>query len=108
MSGPDADANKHVFRMIQKLPFSYPGIDADVRRLGVLLNEVFELAELKFSGRLALLNLACGRADETGVLDCASGIVVPLQDGSNLYVIPRSATTSLVPSVVEVFGDGSQ
>lgn len=54
--------------MIQRLPFSYPGIEGDVGRLGVLLGEVFAVAGVSFSGRLAVLNLACGRADETGVL----------------------------------------
>jgi hypothetical protein len=58
-------------RMIQKLPFTHEGTDGDVRRLVVLLGEVFALAELRFSGRLALLNLACGRADETGALAAA-------------------------------------
>jgi SAM-dependent methyltransferase len=57
--------------MIQRLPFSYEGIDGDIRRLGVLLGEVFGLAELRFGGRVAVLNLACGRADETGVLSAA-------------------------------------
>ncbi|MDP4996259.1 MAG: hypothetical protein NWQ16_08575, partial [Akkermansiaceae bacterium] len=54
--------------MIQRLPFSYAGIDGDMGRLGVLLGEVFALAGVGFSGKLAVLNLACGRADETGVL----------------------------------------
>lgn len=54
--------------MIQKLPFSYEGIDGDISRLGVLLSGVFGLAETRFAGKLAVLNLACGRADETGVL----------------------------------------
>lgn len=54
--------------MIQKLPFSYEGIDGDIRRLEVLLGEVFALTKTGFSGKLAVLNLACGRADETGVL----------------------------------------
>ena len=55
-------------RMIQKLPFSYEGTDGDIHRLAVLLGEVLALAAVKFSGKLAVLNLACGRADETGVL----------------------------------------
>ncbi len=54
--------------MIQKLPFSYDGIEGDVRRLGILLHEVFSLANVTFGGKLAVLNLACGRADETQVL----------------------------------------
>lgn len=58
-------------RMIQRLPFSYEGIDGDIRRLGVLLKEVFALAGVKFFGKLAVLNLACGRADETGALAAA-------------------------------------
>ena len=57
--------------MIQRLPFSYEGIDGDIRRLEVLLEEVFTLAGLRFSGKVAVLNLACGRADETGVLAAA-------------------------------------
>jgi SAM-dependent methyltransferase len=67
-----------VSRMIQRLPFSYEGIDADIHRLGVLLGDVFALAVVGFSGRLAVLNLACGRADETGVLAEA---VAPAQVG---------------------------
>jgi 2-polyprenyl-3-methyl-5-hydroxy-6-metoxy-1,4-benzoquinol methylase len=57
--------------MIQRLPFSYEGIDGDIRRLGVLLKEVFALAGMEFPGKVAVLNLACGRADETGVLAAA-------------------------------------
>ncbi len=57
--------------MIQRLPFSYDGIDGDIRRLGDLLGEVLTLVEVEFSGKLAVLNLACGRADETGVLAAA-------------------------------------
>ena len=64
--------------MIQKLPFSYEGTDADVQRLAVLLGEVFALAGLRFSGKLAVLNLACGRADETGALAAA---VAPAEMG---------------------------
>jgi SAM-dependent methyltransferase len=57
--------------MNQRLPFSYPGISADIFRLGDFLGEVFQVADLHFAGRLAVLNLACGRADETGVLAAA-------------------------------------
>ena len=64
--------------MIQRLPFSFEGIDGDIRRLGTLLDEVFRLAELRFAGKLAVLNLACGRADETGVLAAA---VAPAEIG---------------------------
>ena len=54
--------------MIQRLPFSYDGINGDIRRLGILLRHAFTIADLDFSEKLAVLNLACGRADETGVL----------------------------------------
>ena len=57
--------------MIQKLPFSYEGIDGDILRLGVLLRDVFALVEMRFAGKIAVLNLACGRADESGVLAAA-------------------------------------
>ena len=65
-------------RMIQKLPFSHEGTDADIKRLRVLLGEVFALCGLRFSGKLAVLNLACGRADETGALSAA---VAPAEIG---------------------------
>lgn len=54
--------------MIQQLPFSYDGIDGDIRRLGVLLKDSFSVVEMSFDGKISVLNLACGRADETGVL----------------------------------------
>ncbi|MFD2255331.1 hypothetical protein ACFSSA_01465 [Luteolibacter algae] len=57
--------------IIQRLPFSYEGIDGDIQRLGALLKHAFTTAGLRFSGRLSILNLACGRADETGVLSTA-------------------------------------
>ena len=73
--------------MIQRLPFSYEGIAGDIRRLGVLLKEVFALAGVKFSGKVALLNLACGRADETGVLAAA---LAPAEVGFYLGMDLRS------------------
>lgn len=57
--------------MIQRLPFSYDGIDADIRRLGQFLHETFAKAGIRLTGRISVLNLACGRADETGVLAAA-------------------------------------
>lgn len=57
--------------MIQKIPFSYEGIESDVRRLARFLGEVLVLAGIQFSGKLAVCNLACGRADETGALAMA-------------------------------------
>jgi 2-polyprenyl-3-methyl-5-hydroxy-6-metoxy-1,4-benzoquinol methylase len=74
-------------RMIQTLPFSFDGIAGDIRRLGALLEEVFQLAGVRFAGRLAVLNLACGRADETGVLAAA---VAPAEIGFYLGMDLRS------------------
>lgn len=54
--------------MIQQLPFSYEGIAGDIRRLGVMLKDSFSNAKIRFQGKISILNLACGRADETGVL----------------------------------------
>lgn len=50
------------------LPFSYPGIGDDVRRLGTLLALGLRAADWREPAAPAVLNLACGRADETGVL----------------------------------------
>ncbi len=54
--------------MIQHLPFSYEGIAGDIRRLGATLKKTFLAAEMRWEGKLSVLNLACGRADETGAL----------------------------------------
>lgn len=50
------------------IPFSYPGIREDVARLGELLALALRTAGWQAPARVAVLNLACGRADETGVL----------------------------------------
>jgi len=54
--------------MIQQQPFSYEGIAGDIQRLGSFLKSGFLAAEMRFHGKISVLNLACGRADETGVL----------------------------------------
>jgi SAM-dependent methyltransferase len=54
--------------MTPAVPFSFPGIAADVRRLGDLLALGLRAAEWQAPEKVAILNLACGRADETGVL----------------------------------------
>jgi len=54
--------------MIQHLPFSYEGIAGDIRRLGAMLKNTFLATEMRFEEKISFLNLACGRADETGVL----------------------------------------
>lgn len=50
------------------IPFSYPGIDGDVDRLGKLIALGLRGADWRPPESPAVLNLACGRADETGVL----------------------------------------
>jgi SAM-dependent methyltransferase len=61
------------------LPFSFPGIDADVRRLGALLGLGLRAAGWHPPAKPAVLNLACGRADETGVLlDAAAPLATEL------------------------------
>lgn len=50
------------------LPFSFPGIGDDVRRLSALLALGLRSAGWQAPPAPAVLNLACGRADETGVL----------------------------------------
>lgn len=54
--------------MTPAVPFSYPGIDGDVARLGALLKIGFQTAGWTPPAKPAILNLACGRADETGEL----------------------------------------
>lgn len=55
---------------IQKADFSYNGIDADMGQLRRALAETLRQSDhsLPTSEHRSLLNLACGRADETGVL----------------------------------------
>lgn len=50
------------------IPYSYPGISTDVRRLGGLLKIALQAADWRAPESSAILNLACGRADETGAL----------------------------------------
>ncbi|MES2438869.1 MAG: class I SAM-dependent methyltransferase [Verrucomicrobiota bacterium] len=57
--------------MIQRLPFRYPATAADVARLQVLLRGALAAIRFHRPGKLAVLNLACGRADETGALAAA-------------------------------------
>lgn len=49
-------------------PFSYPGIDGDIERLSKLLAIGLQTAAWHSPESPAILNLACGRADETGIL----------------------------------------
>lgn len=54
--------------MNQCLPFRYPGTLDDVTRLSARLRQAFAAVGFLQSGRVRVLNLACGRADETGAL----------------------------------------
>lgn len=54
--------------MTPAIPFSFPGIGEDVARLGKLLAVALRVADWRAPASVAVLNLACGRADETGVL----------------------------------------
>ncbi len=57
--------------MIQRRPFRYPGTDEDVVRLAALVRDGLRTAAFFPPQRLTVLNLACGRADETGALAAA-------------------------------------
>lgn len=50
------------------IPFSFPGIAEDVERLKRLLESALRLVQWIAPPEPQLLNIACGRADETGVL----------------------------------------
>ncbi|MFM2221487.1 MAG: hypothetical protein RLZZ553_1235 [Verrucomicrobiota bacterium] len=50
------------------MEFSFPGIAQDIARLGKLLREAMTLIDRKPRICPSILNLACGRADETGAL----------------------------------------
>lgn len=54
--------------MLPSKPFSYPGIDGDIERLSSLLTIALQSASWRTPESPAILNLACGRADETGIL----------------------------------------
>lgn len=55
-------------RVRPAIDFSFPGIAADVDRLRHLLRESLALLQIARPPAPRILNLACGRADETGVL----------------------------------------
>jgi SAM-dependent methyltransferase len=54
--------------MQPRLPFRFQGVGADVDRLERKLREIFGLVGFTPHSPVAVLNLACGRADETGAL----------------------------------------
>ena len=57
--------------MIQRLPFRYPATGADLVKLRDLLCDALTGVHFHRPANLAVLNLACGRADETGALAAA-------------------------------------
>lgn len=61
--------------MIQRLPFHHPATAGDVSRLCILLRDALSGIGYQHAGKTAVLNLACGRADETGALAAALGPV---------------------------------
>lgn len=59
--------------MKQCLPFSHPTTAGDIHRLHRLLCESLNAVDFVAPAKLAVLNLACGRADETGAIAAALG-----------------------------------
>jgi SAM-dependent methyltransferase len=57
--------------VIQSLPFRYPGTAEDVARLSSKLRSAFLAIGFPQGRSISVLNLACGRADETGALAAA-------------------------------------
>ncbi len=57
--------------MIQQLRFRHSPTASDVARLKVLLGDALTKIHFHRSFKLAVLNLACGRADESGVIAAA-------------------------------------
>ncbi len=54
--------------VLPAIDFSFPGIAGDVVRLRDLLRDALRLLKVAPPAAPSILNLACGRADETGVL----------------------------------------
>ena len=75
--------------MIQRLPFRHSATAADVARLQVLLRDALTAVRFHRLGNAAVLNLACGRADETGALAAA---LAPVEIGYYLGIDLRAET----------------
>ena len=54
--------------MIQRNPFSYPTTATEIQRLERRLRFLLSAHAINFPPSLAVANIACGRADETGAL----------------------------------------
>lgn len=65
------------------IPFRFPRIPGDVARLETMLREILKLADFTADSPAAVLNLACGRADETGTL---FRVLAPAQIGFYLGI----------------------
>lgn len=76
-------------RVIQRLPFLHSATASDVARLQDLLREALTGVGFHRPGKLAVLNLACGRADETGALAAA---LAPAEIGHYLGIDLRAHT----------------
>lgn len=75
--------------LIQRLPFRHPATAGDVTRLQVLLREALTVIRFHLPGKASVLNLACGRADETGALAAA---LAPAEIGYYLGIDLRTET----------------
>jgi len=75
--------------MIQCLPFRHAHTAADIGRLQILLREALTTLRFHRLGKISVLNLACGRADETGALAAA---LAPLEIGHYLGIDLRDDT----------------
>lgn len=73
--------------VIQQLPFQHATTPGDIARLQALLSEAFTAVNFHRVGFLSVLNLACGRADETGAL---AGALAPARIGHYLGIDIRS------------------
>lgn len=75
--------------MIQRLPFRHAHTAADIARLQALLRDTLAAIQFPTTGKPAVLNLACGRADETGALAAA---LAPAEIGFYLGIDLRPDT----------------
>lgn len=75
--------------VIQRLPFRHSTTAGDVTRLQAILREALTTLRFHRLGKIAVLNLACGRADETGALAAS---LAPLEIGHYLGIDLRDDT----------------
>ncbi len=75
--------------VIQRLPFGHPAVAGDVIRLQGLLRDALTTIQYQPLGKISVLNLACGSADETGALVAA---LAPAEIGYYLGIDIRRNT----------------